>query len=124
MNQPNAPENTQSFATFLTALEDGVLNADMSEALRELNAAMNQHVQSYGGKAKGKISLTIEFKLDDGLFIITPDFKATLPKAVRRQSVAWSTPGNNFTPHNPRQMALFGNMRDVTSSSKDEIRNV
>lgn len=116
-------ETTATFNQFLAMLEDGALHADLSEALRDINAEMNNHAQAYGRKAKGKMTITIDFLLDKGVFDIQADFKATLPKDKRPRSVAWSTPGNNFTPNNPKQMQLFG-VRDVTSANNSEIRKV
>lgn len=116
-------EDARSFNTFLLMLEDGALHADLSEALRELNAEMNNHAHITGGKSKGRLTLDIDFSLDGAVFEITSDFKLKLPKSKRARSVAWSTPGNNFTPNNPKQMTLFG-VRDVTSSGSGDIRNV
>ena len=123
-NVPAPPEDARSFAQFLQMLEDGQLNADLSEALRNLNAAMNNHVQTFGGKCKGYITVKIDFALEKGVFDITADFQEKLPKAKRDRSIAWSTPGNNFTPENPRQMSLFAKPRDVTSEDAAKVRTV
>lgn len=121
--QPERPEDARSFVSFLTTLEDGMLNADLSKALQELNAAMNNHCQDFGGKSKGSLTIKLDFVLDKGVFDIFSDFKVSLPKTKRARTVAWSTPGNNFTPHNPKQMQLFG-VRDVSSVSAGDIRSV
>ncbi|CUW39701.1 conserved protein of unknown function [Magnetospirillum sp. XM-1] len=121
--QPDAgPEEPRSFSTFIAMLEDGKLNADLSEALRDLNAAMNDHVIAFGGKPKGKMVISIDFTLEKGVFDIVADFKVAEPKVKRDRSIAWSTPGNNFSPENPRQMQLFGRVRDVTGDR--EVRSV
>jgi hypothetical protein len=117
----NNKEQARSFSSFLQMLEDGQFHSELSDSLQELNANMNNHVLNYGQKAKGKISITIEFVLEKGVFDIVADFKSTPPKTKRARSIAWSTPNNNFTPENPRQMNLFG-VRDVTSNT--EIRKI
>jgi hypothetical protein len=118
------PEERRNFANFIAMLEDGVLHEDLSEALRDISAEMNDHIRDYGGKAKAKLALTVEFSLENGVFEIVADYKKTLPKAKRRRSIAWGTPENNFTPSNPRQGNLFGPVRDVTSGGTAEIRSV
>lgn len=117
-------EEARSFAAFIQMLEDGKLNADLSEALQELNAGMNDHVQTFGGKPKGKLVLTIDFALDKGVFDIVAAYKVTKPEVKRDRSIAWSTPGNNFSPENPRQMTLFGRVRDVGTGESREVRSV
>lgn len=117
------PVTVNDFAHFIAMLEDGVLKDELSEQLQQINAEMNNHAQAYGAKAKGRLTLTIDFELNKGVFDIQADYSVKLPKAKRARSVAWSTPDNRFTPQNPRQMQLFG-ARDVTSASRDDIRNV
>ena len=108
----SSPETNQTavrtFSAFVAMLEDGALHDELSDALRDLNAAMNNHVLKYGGKAKGKLALNVELTLADGVFEITADFKASEPRPKRGRSIAWSTPSNHFSPENPRQMNLFG----------------
>lgn len=120
--QPGQPEGTKSFAAFLNMLEDGKTHSDLSEHLRELNAAMNNAVLDRGGKAKGKLTLEVEFMLDKGVFEIQPSIKVKLPETKRNRTIAWSTPGNNFTPHNPRQMNLFERPREVSAYGRGEVR--
>ena len=109
-------EETRSFSQFLLSLEDGDLHAQLSEDLREIAAVMSQHVVDYGGKVKGKLSLTIDFKLDQGVFEIVAKTETKLPKPPRGRSIMWATPGNNFTANNPKQGQLFG-PRDVTGDA-------
>ena len=111
-------EAPRSFSAFLGMLEDGTLNDELSKELRDLNAEMNNHALNYGSKAKGKVTLNIEFVLEKGVFQIQSKYKVDKPKAPRLMSIAWSTPGNNFTPHNPKQGDMF---KDVNNK---KIRNV
>ncbi len=122
---PPTKEEARSFSQFLLMLEDGGLNADLSEVLRDLNAHMNNHIMNYGGTPKGSITLKIDFALVKGVFDIKAKYSVTKPEADRPRSIAWSTPGNNFSPDNPRQMTLFPKaVRDVTSQDAADVRTV
>ena len=121
---PTAGEPTHPFEQFLRMLEDGRFHSDLSAALRDLGADLNNHSHAYGGKPKGKLSIEIGFTLNKGIFDITADYKVKKPEAPRERTIAWSTPGNNFVPQNPQQMNLPGVVRDVTSSSRSEVRSV
>lgn len=114
-------EQARSFSSFISLLEDGQLNSELSDALKELNAELNNYAQSYGSRrVKGKIKLELDFTLEQGMFDISAKFDVKTPEAPRNKTVLWSTPGNNFTPQNPRQMDLLAPVRDVTS--RQEIR--
>lgn len=113
-----------TFGQFLQLLEDGEFHGELSDALQEINAKLSQHVLAYGGKPKGKLTITVDFTLDKGVFEITGDYTVKLPKAPRGKTVAWSTAENRFTPQNPKQMQLFG-VRDVTPAAEAApVRNV
>ena len=121
----NLPKCT-SFADFVRILNDGELHTRLSEALREINANLNDHAHEFGGAAKGKLTLAIEFKLKGGVFEIAADFSTSLPKVKPNPTIVWSTPENYFTPQNPRQTELFGprEVRDVTSGDARDVRTV
>jgi hypothetical protein len=71
----------RSFATFLTTLEDGRLHRDLSNGLQEMAEFLFRHASTYGGKAKGRIALTMDLSTDDtGVFEIRCDFKETKPR--------------------------------------------
>lgn len=122
-NQPNQ-EPTYAFEQFLRMVEGGQLHSDLSNELRELNAEMNNHAMSYGGNPKGKITIEFNLKLENGVFDIVAAYKVKKPEAPRERTIAWSTPGNNFCASNPRQMTLPGVVRDVTSTTRGDVRHV
>ncbi len=100
-------EAAKGFNSFLQTLEDGQFHNELSNELRDLNAEMNNHAINYGLAAKAKITITIDIVLKNGVFDIMADKKITPPKAPRQRSILWSTPGNNFTPQNPKQQDMF-----------------
>lgn len=105
--QPAAPA-ARTFDSFLRMLEDGTLNADLSDQLRIINEDLNQHAMSYGNKPKAKLTVEIDFTLDGGIFDIRSRFKTKLPEAPRGKTIAWGTERHDFTPNNPKQGQLFG----------------
>jgi hypothetical protein len=104
----------RSFATFITQLEDGRLHHDLSTDLQDLAEFLIRHAHTYGGKAKGKMQLSIELSTEEGEpFIIRSEMKVSKPKMSRPRSVMYADSANNLVPHNPRQLDMFG-VRDVT----------
>lgn len=124
----DTPSNTvpaaSTFAQFIQMLEDGDYHAELTTALQNINGALSDHALSFGGKPKGKLTLSVDFTLDNGVFEINADFNTKLPKAPRSRTVAWATQDNRFSPQNPRQMQLFG-VRDVAAPSEGaSVRSV
>lgn len=104
-----------TFGQFIGFLEDGQFDADVAVDLKEL-AAQLQDIAATQGTAKGKLTVEIDFKVNNGMFVIAAKHKVKLPEAQRAASVAWTTEDNRFTPHKPNQGQLFG-VRDVTRSA-------
>ena len=113
-SNPN-PHEMRNFSTLLSSLEDGQLHSELSEAITEVVAAIQDHARDIGGKPKGSINLKIDFKMDSGMIEIISDLKVSKPKPVRSKTMLWATPDNNLTARNPKQHELP--LRDVTASS-------
>lgn len=109
----NALPVALTFSQFLTMLEDGELHGDLTEELRVINTALNQHVMDHGGTPKATLTLKINITLSGGVFEIKAAKATKLPEEPRGRTVAWGTPNNHFTAANPKQMQMFG-VRDVT----------
>lgn len=108
-DDPTPP--SRSFGVFLAELEDGRLHGDLSSALRDLVASLEE-ASARGGKPRGKLSVTMNFALDDGIVECTADYAVKAPKLARGRSIFWVTPDNNLTRRNPAQADLP--FRDVT----------
>jgi hypothetical protein len=104
--------SARSFSTFLPLVENGQLHGDLSAELRDIVAALHDAAAERAGKAKAKLTLKLEFKLEDGVVTVSGDYDVALPKKARGRSIFWATPENYLTQQNPRQGSLF---RDVTS---------
>lgn len=101
-----------TFGQFIALLEDGQFDADVAQDLKEMAAEL-QDIAGTQGSAKGKLTVDIDFKVENGMFVIAAKHKIKLPDPTRPRSVAWTTEDNRFTPHKPNQGQLFG-VRDVT----------
>lgn len=113
----------RTLADFVRMQEDGQFDADVTAALAEMAAAVEDQVRAYGRDAKIKAKLTLTFditRMPAGFYTIASDFTLKTPKEKREQSVAWLTDDNNFTPNQPRQGQFFG-VREVPVSRS--IRN-
>lgn len=105
----------QLFSHFIANLEDGQFDEDVTDALKDLAEVMNSQGARFGDrvKIKGKVAITLDFSLENGVFYIRSNFKTTKPAENRRNSLMWTTPDGKFTPNPPNQGQLFG-VRDVT----------
>ncbi len=101
-----------TFGQFVAFLEDGQFDADVATDLKDMAAEM-QDIAATQGSAKAKLTVEIDFKVENGMFIIAAKHKVKMPDPNRPKSVAWTTDDNRFTAHKPNQGQLFG-VRDVT----------
>jgi hypothetical protein len=98
------PTEARTFPMLLATLEEGVLSGDLSDAVKEIVAALSDSARDVGGKPSATLTLTLGFKLDGGLIEVRAEHKVKLPKgAPRSRSMFWATPNNNLTGRNPRQ---------------------
>ncbi len=100
---------------FVAIINDGQFDADVYTDMKDMAATL-QDIASTQGSAKGKLTVEIDFKVENGMFIIKAKHKVKLPDQARPASVAWTTEDNRFTSHKPNQGQLFG-VRDVTRSA-------
>lgn len=104
-------QTIRSFAQLLGALEDGQLHTDLTTALTDAVAGIQDALRD-GAKPKAKLVLTLDLRVDKGVIEIDGDYKVTLPKAERGRSIFWATPENMLSRSNPRQADMF---RDVNA---------
>ena len=112
----HVPGACNTLGEFIRSLEDGQFDADCYEAVKELSAALNAHAWSNGGKARGKVSITLDFAQEGGITEIKTSFKVTQPEAKRPKSIMWTTEDHRFTRTRPGQQQLFG-IRDVSGAA-------
>lgn len=107
------PNEIYNFSQLIANHEDGLLNTDLSHQVRDIIAALNQHVIDHGGKPSATLSIKLNFKLDSNSIEVTASTGSNLPKEVRGKTIYWSTSGNVLTRQNPRQHSLP--FRDVNT---------
>ena len=105
-NEPTIPVH-RFFDQVIAHLEDGDLNNDASEGLHEIIKACSNYVFAHGGKPSGSITLTLNIKLDGGVFEIKPDLKVKTPTPPRTTGHMWATPDNLLTSVNPKQLQMM-----------------
>lgn len=105
----------------LDSLQRGGFSEELSAALRDLVADIENAAAENGGKAKGTIAITLGFKLDKGIYELSGDVKVKAPEKRRGITHTWATPDNYLTPQNPNQVEMFGEVRVVTGGG--EVRH-
>lgn len=110
----------RTFSTFLAAVEDGKLHADLTDVLRDIVAGLNDlRAEHGGGKYTGGMKLDITFTLDNGVMEVNTKIDTKMPKPARPKAIMWVTPENMLSASNPKQPSLF---RDATAPQ--EARSV
>ena len=105
---PEGLQKAVTFSDFIRMLEHGDLHQELGGNLQEIAAALENHAMENGGLAKGKLTLTLDFKLEKGIYEISAKPKVTLPEPKRSRTIAWGTPENFFSPQDPKQLVMFG----------------
>ena len=112
-NPAGAPKESSfpryaTFSDLIRGLEHGQLHGDLSGHVRSIVEELSNHALDHGGKAKGTLTLTLDFTLSKGVFQIDAEPKVKLPKRSRGTTMCWATPENNLSPQDPRQLQMFG----------------
>lgn len=110
----HVPGACNTLGEFVRSLEDGQFDADCYDAIKDLAAAMTEHAWQNGGKAKGKVTITLDFTQDGAIAEIKAGFKVSSPDSRRPKSVMWHTEDHRFTRTQPNQQQLFG-IRDASA---------
>lgn len=117
-------ESPMPFHMLLARIEGGVLHAELSEQLNDLNGELAT-LAAQNGKSKGSITLKLSLTHQrNGMVEVTADVKKDSPKIPRESSVYFVTEGNNLSVENPKQPNLplrsvgepQGAPRDVTGA--------
>ena len=115
------PDEARTFSAFLSRVEDGEFAVELSDHVRDIVATLHDVQRDVGGKPSATITITLGFKLEDGMVEVRADAKVKKPKVVRPRSMFWASPNNNLTGRNPKQRELP--LRQVLADAA-EVRRV
>lgn len=104
--QDNSENVLHNFNQFIGTHADGALNDKLSQEMREMNAQLSNQAIKHGGKPKGRITLVVDFVLDQGVMDIDTSVAVKMPKEQSDRSVYWLTENNKLSKSNPRQAEL------------------
>lgn len=100
---PESEPIARSFATWLQEQRAGVAHAEVTEALKELIAAVTEHQKG------GSLTLKLEVKpakVGVGTLLITDAVKVSLPEGDRPAAIFYADDEGNLSRHDPRQPRL------------------
>lgn len=99
-------ESPMPFHLLLARLEGGLLHAELSGQLNELNGQLAT-LAAQNGKAKGAVTLKLSLTHQrNGMVEVTADVKTDAPKVPRESSIFFVTEGSNLSVDNPKQPSL------------------
>jgi|GEM_PF-1869618 len=120
MEIPNHLPQLRSLDQMLSLADAGDYLPDLMSRIEANNIEMRQFAQDFSTTAKGKITLTIDVKVDAfGHTEMVIDDKITGPKPPKHKAVAWMTGDGGITTHNPAQSRM--EIRDA-GNGKRELR--
>lgn len=107
------PRSGRDAASIIAMLEDGTFNADVAEDLRDLVAAMEAHAHNNKGVAKGKITITLDLALGNGVFVLVGGHTVKKPVAKRMGTALFAREDGALSRNPSGQYRQIGGTRDV-----------
>lgn len=107
---PAKDQDLRHFNTFLTRLEGGALEEELSQKLREAVQEISDACMDRGGKHSATITLKINLTMDqkDKVVEVSADVQEKMPKAPRgRGGLFFCGKDGYLTRENPRQAEMF-----------------
>lgn len=102
----------RSLDQMLSLADNGDYLPDLLSRIEANNIEMRQFAQDFSTGAKGKITITIDMRLDRfGQMEMTIEDKIVGPKPPKHKAVGWVTGTGGLTTHNPAQSRM--EIRDV-----------
>ena len=99
----------------INMLEEGQFGSDVHEAIADLLAHLNDVSKETNGKAKGSVTIKLDFTKEDNALRIASNFTVKKPDMPRPKSIMWTDERHNLTMFPPNQMQMFG-MRSIGGS--------
>lgn len=115
------PTANHTFDRFIATHENGDLNHELSEALREMTATLSNHFQAYRGKPKATLKVSFDIVHVDGHLEVSAKVETKLPAAPRAKGIYYATDKNELTRRDPKQLTMP--FRDV-NGGEQQARDV
>ena len=113
-----------SFTALVQSLANGGVNADLTDDLRELLAAIQAQVDEYSTKSKGSLTFKLDFEVEpSGIVNIDHAITVQKPKIKRRRSHAWAAGDGMLSLTDPKQPDL-PNLRTLAGGRESAPRTV
>lgn len=109
------PSAATTGGDIINILEGGQFGEDFHEAMRDLFAVLNDVAKETNGKAKGGVTIKLDFVKEGQALKVASKFTVKKPEMPRAPSIVWTDQHNNLTMFPPNQMQMFG-MRSVGGS--------
>ncbi|SMO63914.1 hypothetical protein [Paracoccus laeviglucosivorans] len=107
MQIPSHQPKLRSLDHLLSLADGGEYLPDLMDRIEANNVALRQHALDYGSDAKGKITITIDLKINRiGQLEMVVDDKIVEPKSPKRKAHAWMNGSGEITAHNPAQARM------------------
>lgn len=90
----------------LQSISGGDFHVNATRKLAKLVETMHAVARNAGGAPKGKLAISISFKLDRGVMEIDADAKVVEPATVRGRTILWATEQGGLVREDPRQGSL------------------
>ena len=101
----------------LALLDQGQFLQDLQDKQRDMQLALIEHQENYGGKPKGVLTLTLQYQLmKSGDVEITGTFDVKAPKAPAASGTAYSDAQGNLTLFSPMMKRMNSGLRDVSET--------
>ncbi|GAA4218515.1 hypothetical protein GGQ68_002486 [Sagittula marina] len=99
----------------LNLLDQGEFLGLIQTELAALRQTLRDHQLAFGGKPKGKLTLSIEYEMHkNGDVAISGDYKITPPKTPKAMGAAYVNEGGQLSLHSPMLRRAHEGIRDVT----------
>ena len=106
-------DELRGFDQILSLADNGNYLPGLLERNEGLISEIAAFTNTYGTKAKGKLTIEIDYEVDRfGQISLTVDDKIKSPKAPKAKAVAWTSEGGVLTVANPNQRQM--EIRDVS----------
>lgn len=97
-------------------LEGGQLMADLSTEITTTAAKLKELANIPKKKVKGKLTLSLDFEVQDGVLTIDSAIATKLPKESRRNTMCWVLDDGSLSTEHPQQADMFAGPREARAA--------